>query len=382
MHEILYQQFLDQNPYPRSLKSYEKIGIHLNDQEKKMINFSSNDYLGLATHSLLIQRANEFTQKYGVGSASSRSVVGNLSVFEEIEQQLAAAIGKPACLILGTGFQTNRTVLEALLDSKILGKEPQVFCDRFSHNSMLIPSIRIHRFLHNDLNHLEHLLQKYQTPGPKFILAESLYSMDGDQADLEGLITLAKKNSAMLYIDDAHSVGVDGWGKASRYANEIDVIMGTFSKALGSMGGYIACSSTIRDYLINKCKGFIYSTAPSPAIWGAISAAIELVPELQTQQTKLGNLATDLRHFFNQQKLKTIASTSHIIPWIIGDANKTLKISQLLEKEKILGATIRPPTVPKGQSRIRFCLSSVHTSDDIEQLKRAILKILQVESSL
>lgn len=381
MQETHYKQFLTQNPYPRSLKSYETLGIHLNYAGKEMINFSSNDYLGLATHPLLIQRANEFTQKYGVGSASSRSVVGHLAVFDEIENELAKAIGKPACLILSTGFQTNRSVLEALLDVKILGKEPLVFCDRLCHISML-PSTRVHRFRHNDLNHLEQLIQKQCDPAPKFILAESLYSMEGDEADLEGLIAIAKKNNAMLYIDDAHSVGVDGWGKASKYANDIDVIMGTFSKALGSMGGYIACSSIIRNYLINKCKGFIYSTALSPAIWGAISAAQELVPKLQAEQTKLSQLATDLRYFFNQHGLNTINSTSHIIPWLIGDAEKTLRISQLLAEEKILGATIRPPTVPKGQSRIRFCLSSAHTPEDITQLKRAILKILQVESIL
>lgn len=318
--EDYYQQFLKQNPYPRELKNYNK---------NKLIDFSHNDYLGLAHHPLLLDYAHQYAQRYGIGSTSSRSVSGNLEIYEEIEIELARALGKPAALIMGTGFQTNLSVLDALLDPNVLGNQPLIFCDRLCHASMLTNlryHARLHRFQHNDLRHLQILLDKYvDDERPKYILAESLYSMEGDQADLQGLVRLATQYKAFLYIDDAHAVGVygeHGWGKASEYTNEIDIIMGTFSKALGSFGGYIACSQIMREYLINKCKGLIYSTALSPAILGAIKAALELIPTLEDERKTIIKNADRLRQFFKENTLDCGSSNSHIVPWIIGDAQK------------------------------------------------------------
>lgn len=305
-----------------------------------------------------------------------------MSHIRRAESQLAAAIGKPAALILGTGFQANTSVLEALLDPHILGQEPLVFCDRLCHVSMLTTTrylARIKRFQHNDLNHLHELLKKHaHSNRPKFILVESLYSMDGDTADLKNIIELAKNVGAFLYVDDAHAVGVygaQGWGLAAEYANEIDVIMGTFSKALGGFGGYIACSQTIRDYLVNKCRGLIYSTGLPPAVLGAISAALEVVPTLDHERRSLAANAAYLRQLFQQHKLSYGHSTSHIIPWMIQDAERSVRSSELLAKEGILAAAIRPPSVPLGQSRIRFCLSKDHNSEKINALLHAIQKV-------
>lgn len=345
---------------------------------ESLINFSSNDYLGLSKHPLLISRATEYAQKYGVGSISSRLVTGNLPLFEELESQLAKSLGKPEALILGTGYQTNCSVLEALLDERILGHEPTIFCDRLCHASML-PKKRLHRFRHNDLNHLETLLKKNQSAPSKFILAESIYSMEGDEADLRGLTSLAKQYQAFLYVDDAHAIGVYGWGKCVEFANEIDVIMGTFSKAMGSMGAYIACSKVVYDYLINKCKGLIYSTALSPAILGAISASFEVMPTLEKKAKEVLNAAANLRFFLKENGLNYGASTTHIIPWIIGDSNRTLFLSHQLERSGILGATIRHPSVPVGKSRIRFCISTMHSKNDIEKLKSALSNLLELD---
>jgi 8-amino-7-oxononanoate synthase len=203
--------------------------------------------------------------------------------------------------------------------------------------------------------------------------------MDGDTAPLTEIISLAKKYNAMLYVDDAHAVGMygeNGFGKTVRHAENIDVIMGTFSKGMGSFGGYIACSELLRDYLVNKCRGLIYSTGLSPAVLGAISAALEVVPELVNERKALQTKASTLRKFLQDSNCDTGTSDSHIVPWIIGDADKTLHISQLLEQQGILATTIRPPSVAIGQSRIRFCLSSAHSDADIEKLQAAISQSL------
>jgi 8-amino-7-oxononanoate synthase len=369
-----YQEFLDKNPYPRQLMNYPK---------KNFIDFSSNDYLGLAKHPLLVQRAQEYAKEYGVGVSSSRLVSGNIPLFEELENKLAQALGKPAALIMGTGYQTNFSVLEALLDNAVLGQKPLVFCDKWCHNS-IISGIRhfamVKRFKHNDLNHLRKILNDHGTLNtPKFIIVESLYSMDGDQVDLHGLISLAKLYDAFLYVDDAHSVGIygkNGWGLAADNSDDIDVIMGTFSKGLGSFGGYIGCSEQVKDYLVNKCKGLIYSTGLPIPVLGAISAAIELMPQLETERQILNNHKQKLLTFFQKNQLNCGAATSHIIPWIIGDAAKALLASEQLMEQGILGITIRPPTVPVGQSRIRFCLSAKHSDEEIECLMQGILKVI------
>ena len=381
--EQLYRQFLLKNRYPRQLVNYEMTaGFYLESNGKSLINFSSNDYLGLSKHPLLIERVQDYAKRFGIGSGSSRLVAGNSRLYDELEGKLAAALNKPAALILGTGYQTNFTVLEGLLDEKVLTQKPLVFCDQFCHTS-IISSVRhsaeVNHFRHNDLKHLEELLDRnHHLAQPKYIFAESIYSMDGDRLDLEKITALAKQYGAMLYIDDAHSVGVcgpDGWGNAAQYAGQIGIMMGTFSKALGSFGGYIACSETVKDYLINKCRGLIYSTALPIPILGAISAAIELVPQMAAARKKLISHSKKLLTFFKENQINCGAADSHIIPWIIGDSKKTLYASELLKQAGILGVTIRPPSVSLGQSRIRFCLSAAHEEKDLEKLMAAIVEV-------
>lgn len=382
-NEIHYQKFIAQNPYPRELASIESAtsSVHIVMQGRSLINFSSNDYLGLSNHPVLIARSYEYAQRWGVGSSSSRLVTGNLSVYETLENQLAQALGRPAALILGAGYQANISILEALLDAQVLGQKALVFCDRYCHISMMAMTqhmSRLLRFQHNDLAHLQRLLDKYATSTqPKFILVESIYSMDGDEANLEKLTALAKQYNATLYVDDAHAVGVygkHGWGKAMAY--DADVIMGTFSKGLGSFGAYVACSEVMREYFINKCRGLIYSTSLSPAVLGAIAGAIEVLPQLDQQRQQLQAHTRTLRDFFHKHNLAMGKSNTHIIPWIIGDAEKSLHVSEMLQAEGILATTIRPPTVPVGKSRIRFCLSAAHSVQDIEVLMRAITSVL------
>lgn len=383
MVEQCYQKFLNNNAYPRTLTAYELLNdystVYVSSNGKKLINFSSSDYLGLARHPFLIQRSQQFAEQYGVGSTASRLVTGNLSLYNALEKQLAVAIGKPAALILATGFQANTSVLSALFDPAVLEQEPLIFADKLAHVSLLLgaqSSGRLQRFQHNDLTHLEMLLIKHaHCSQPKWIIVESVYSMEGDCANLAELIVLAKKYGAMLYVDDAHAVGVYGWGKTVPYAADIDIVMGTFSKALGSFGGYIACSETIKAYLVNRCKGLIYSTGLPPTVLGAMSAALELLPQLENEQKKVLAHAKKIRDFFRKEGLAYGQSETHIVPWIIGDAEKTCYISQQLANEGILATTIRPPSVPIGKSRIRFCLSAAHSEQDLDFLISSIEKI-------
>lgn len=368
MSEQHYQAYLERNHYPRSLQKVEST----------LLNFSSNDYLNLSHHPLLVARSHEYAKKWGVGAKSSRLVTGNLDICEELEAKIARLANKPAALILGSGYQANQSVLQAILNRKVLGEKPLVFADRYCHVSLLNGlehSSRLHRFHHNDLNHLKTDLAHYAGENtPKFILAESLYSMDGDQANIEELSYIAQQSGALLYIDDAHAVGVygnNGFGYTADFPNKIDMVMGSFSKALGSYGGYIACSDVIKNYLVNTCRGLIYSTAVSPALLGAMDAALELLPTLDEERKKLMNNAQILRDFFHENQLQT-ESTTHILPWVIGDANKTLQISVLLREQGIVALPIRPPSVPAGSSRIRICLNVKHSDAELEQLMQAI----------
>lgn len=384
-----YQHFLANNLYPRHLKSLEPVQgfstLYLHSHGKKIINFSASDYLGLANHPVLIAASQAYAARFGVGAGASRLVTGNFSYYETIENKLAAALQKPAALILGAGFQTNQSVLNALLDPSILGHEPLVLCDKFSHAS-IISTIRhvanMHRFKHNDLAHLKKLLQRHAKPGKKiFIIIESVYSMEGDVADLAGFIQLATEYQAFLYVDDAHAVGVygkTGWGMATDFAADIPLIMGTFSKALGSFGGYVACSTMLKDYLVNKCQGFIYSTAPSPAVMGAIDAVIDLMPTLDASRVRVKKHAERVRAFFRAENLSYGHSETHIVPWIIGEAKLALHVSALLVEKGILATAIQPPSVPVGKSRIRFCLSTGHSDEDVDYLLDGVRDICRL----
>ena len=255
IYDHYYKSFVDRYCYPRTLKTLSVVphasSVNFLYRGKTVIDFSSSDYLGLSHHPLLIQRSREYAERFGVGCGSSRLVTGNLDIFDEIEQNLACSLGKSAALLLGSGYQTNVSVLQALLNPLVLGQEALVFCDRFCHNSMMTMTryvSKMKRFRHNDLDHLRSLLEEASTAqnqeSIKFILVESIYSMDGDQSNLPALIALAREYQAFLYVDDAHAVGVygeTGWGIATAYADTIPIIMGTFSKALGSLGGYIGC---------------------------------------------------------------------------------------------------------------------------------------------
>lgn len=337
---------------------------------RTMVNFCSNDYLGISKHPELRDRATAFTRRYGTGSTASRLICGSLDCFESVERKLAELKQVEGILIFNSGFQANVSVIPALADTDSL-----ILSDRLNHNS-IIQGIHLARcarqlFDHNDLDHLENLLvdSKNRHYSRKIIVTESVFSMDGDQSDIDRLIYLANEHDAILFVDDAHATGVLGKkGMGLTTGKKVDVTMGTFSKALGSFGAYIACSSTIRDYLVNCCSGFVYTTALPPSTLGAIDAALDIVPAMDEERSMLQGNAEYLRNALQQLGHDTGQSTTQIIPVILGDETSTMAMSQKLETAGFLVTPIRPPTVPEGESRIRIALSAAHTRDQIEAL--------------
>ncbi len=346
---------------------------------RELLNFSSNDYLGLAQHPLLIERAREWAEKYGAGSAASRLVTGHTEAFRQVEEKIAAAKGVEAALVFASGWQCNASVLPALLDRSVWGAEPLVFADRLNHASLIMgcqsAGVKQNRFRHNDLTHLKELLDRTgRLEGPRFIVTESVFSMDGDAPDIDQLVALAEEWDAFLYLDEAHATGVLGTnGFGLSVGTHVDLAMGTFSKALGGFGAYVAVSKTLKEYLVNRASGLIYATALPPAVLGAMDAALDLVPSLAAERAKLQDMAARLRGRLNDAGLDTGHSTTQIVPVILGDEERTLKVAAYLEDKGFLGIAIRPPTVPVGGSRIRFALSAAHHPEDVERLADCVI---------
>ena len=342
-----------------------------------LIDFASNDYLGLAAHPLLISRAQEWTARYGTGSGSSRLVTGTSAEILALEERIAAFKHCEAALIFASGWQANAAVIPALL-AAVPGAA--VFTDRLVHASMhaglATAGVRQHRFRHNDLDHLEDLLAQHG-PGARarLILTESVFSMDGDRADMPGLSEIAQRHDAALYIDEAHATGVLGplgAGLSAQVPGKVDLVMGTFSKALGGFGAYVAGSRLLIDYLANTASGFIFTTAPPPAVMGAIDAALDLVPGMDDQRAHLAALGTTLRAGLVQMGIDHGASSTQIVPALLGSEARTLAVAAALEAAGFLTGAIRPPTVPPGTGRLRIALRASHSQADVEALLAAL----------
>lgn len=345
-------------------------GVEVKVNGQKMLNFCSNDYLGLSKHPLLQQRAIEYMRQYGAGSIASRLVCGNIPLFDRVENTISRLTGRENALVFNSGFQTNASLIPALAD-----RETLILSDQLNHNSIiqgaLLARCRVEQFRHNDMNQLEDLLKKNMLKGfsRTLLLTESVFSMDGDTCDMDALSTLSESYGALLFVDEAHATGVMGKnGMGLAYGKNVDITMGTFSKAAGSFGAYAACDNPIKEYLINFCNGLIYTTALPPAILGTIDAALELIPDMKAERKTLMQKADVLRSELNTIGLHTGNSCTQIIPVIIGDEKETLDLSKWLQENNILAMTFRAPTVAKGQSRIRISLSAFHTMEHIEVL--------------
>ncbi len=345
-----------------------------------LINASGNDYLGLAHHPLLADRAADWASRFGTGAGASRLVTGTHTLHQRVEARLAGFKRTEAALLFASGWQANATVLPALLAATGAAAPPLLFTDRLIHASLhagiRASGVRQTRYRHNDLAHLEQLLaDSADRPGQRFIVTESVFSMDGDRADLPALRRIADAHDAFLYVDEAHATGVLGPGGAglSVGAGGVDLVMGTLSKAFGSFGAYVAGSATLCDWLANVCSGFIHTTALPPPVLGAIDAALDLLPGLQPARDRLADAASTLRARLAAAGIDSAGSTTQIVPVPTGDAAAALGLADRVAARGVLAVAIRPPTVPPLGSRLRLTLSAAHDADACARIAEAVI---------
>lgn len=345
-------------------------------QDRTMLNLASNDYLGLAADLSLRE---EFLDTLKIeralfSSSSSRLLTGNFAEYEQFENSLSKAFGR-AALLFNSGYHMNIGILPALADSKTV-----ILADKLVHASM-IDGIRLSnaqyvRYRHNDLQHLEQLLQKYQQDEQVeriIVVTESIFSMDGDETDLAALAQLKQRFvKTMLYVDEAHAIGVrggQGLGCAEQYGvlHQIDFLVGTFGKAIASIGGYIICDPIIRDYLINKMRPLIFSTALPPISMAWSDFIFNKVLNMQQQRQHLAEIS----HFLQQAVIAkgfSSPSSSHIIPIIVGESNAAIEKARYVQQQGFYAMPVRPPTVPQNSSRLRISLTSMVQKAELEKL--------------
>ncbi|TRZ89434.1 MAG: 8-amino-7-oxononanoate synthase [Rhodocyclaceae bacterium] len=361
----------------RRLRPWHWHGGELRDADgRALIDASSNDYLGLSQHPLVKARAAEWAERHGAGAPASRLVTGTRDITLAVEERLAAFKRCEAALLFSSGFQANATVIPAL--AKVGSDGTAIFSDELNHASMVhgcrASGAKTQVFRHKDLDHLDDLLCQHSgNPSRKLILTESVFSMDGDRADIQALVQLAEHHGAALYVDEAHATGVLGpQGRGLAAGCGVDIVMGTLGKAFGAFGAYIAGSRVLIDWLVNRCPGFIYTTAPPPPVLGAVDAALDLVPGMDEERTRLARNSQRLRDALGQRNYATLGSSTQIIPAVIGSEKDTLAAAQQLEDAGVLAVAIRPPTVPEGTSRLRFALSSTMDEATMQQLLSAV----------
>lgn len=351
----------------------------------KAVNFSGNDYLGLSSEPRLHTAAIEAIRQYGVGSASSRLVSGTGPLIAALENELATFKQTDKALVFNSGYQANVAILQALLKPG-----DHIFCDRLNHASLVdgcrLSGARWQRYRHLDFDHLEALLKKSPANAAKWIITDSVFSMDGDYPDLNALVTLAERHQALIMVDEAHATGIYGNPKRSGLCEQFGVSsrvhlqMGTFSKALGGSGAYIAGSELLIDILVNRARGFIYSTAPAPPV---LAAALEATRLVQSDSEPTRRLWENIRVFESliiENSLSDFIShpvKSPIIPLIVGDSRKTITLSQALLEAGHFVHAIRPPTVPNGTARLRISLSAAHTVQQIESLIESLAFLMK-----
>jgi 8-amino-7-oxononanoate synthase len=366
------QNYMEHELQELSLKQLDR---HLGHNNPHWVGFSSNDYLNLTQHPDSLEAGYQAAKHYGTGSTGSRLLSGNKAIFESFEQQIATDKHSESALIFNSGFIANSSLISVL---SIPEKTLFIF-DQLNHASMYygmdLRKVKLLRYPHLDYSALEDILKRYTTYEHRIIVSETVFGMDGDMADIGILSSLSQQYGATLILDEAHATGLygeNGYGLSTNY--ELDpsssIIMGTFSKALASSGAYIACSRLIRDFLIQKSKGFIYSTALPPFCMGVAAHNWNLLKNMAETRYALLKSAEDFRDKVCQLGYRTIGSGTNIIPIIFDSIDKMLHQYEIFLKNEIMISAIRPPTSPTP--RLRLALNAGHTE---EHLSHA-LKIL------
>jgi len=366
----IHLEQLAEKAQKRTLVEVESDGCFIHMDGRPMLNFSSNNYLGLANDERLIHASVEAVRRYGVGATASRLVVGNHPLYEQAETELVRWKRCEAALIIHSGYTANVGILSALA-----GRDTVIFSDKWNHASIVDGAIlsraEVKRYRHADVDHLEALLKKVEGHKRKIIVTDTIFSMDGDVAPLRELVSLKEAYGALLVVDEAHASGIygengEGMAYELQLAQHIDVHMGTFSKALGVYGAYVTGTRVLIDYFINTMRPFIFTTALPPSVLGAIYAAIDVVQKEPMRRYHLRALSNRFRTRLQQAGFHIGESTTHIVPIIVGENEKALAFSARLRERGIAAVAIRPPTVPEGTARIRFSLMATMTNEQID----------------
>lgn len=355
-------------------------GAQVSIDGKKLLNFCSNDYLGLANHPDIIASFKQAADVYGVGSGASHLVNGHSRCHHALEEALAEYTGRERALLFSTGYMANLGVVGALL-----GKGDAVFEDQLNHASLLdagwLSQARFERYAHADMTDLRNKLQGSEG-NRKLIVSDGLFSMDGDLAPVAQMAQLASREGAWLMIDDAHGlgcIGVGGRGTLSESGltpSEVPVLVGTLGKAFGTGGAFVAGSEVLIETLIQRARTYIYTTAMPPALAAATLTSLKLVQTEHWRREKLAALISRFRAGMARLPLQLLPSATAIQPVLIGDSEQTLKFSEQLLQAGILVTAIRPPTVPAGTARLRITLSAAHSEAQVDSLLAAFSKIL------
>jgi 8-amino-7-oxononanoate synthase len=363
----------------RVIDSAQDVTISL--KGKQVLNFCSNDYLGLANHPDVISAFKKGAEKFGVGSGSAHLVTGHSSIHHELEQQLAEFVGRPRVLLFSTGYMANLGVVSALLS-----KNDCIYEDKLNHASLIdagqLSTAHFKRYFHNDFVNLDKKLSEAENF--KLIASDGVFSMDGDVVALDKMIAIAQKHNAAILIDDAHGLGVigaTGRGTLQQFNASIDdvpILMGTLGKAFGTFGAFIAGSDTLVETLIQQARSYIYTTALPPAVASASLASLKLVINEQWRREQLKDRILQFKKGAAQLGLNLMPSDTAIQPLLIGSSELAINISQSLEAQGILISAIRPPTVPNNTARLRITLCANHTKTQIDTLL-ASLEILLPE---
>ncbi len=355
-------------PYPVDYRANGAIYL----EGDKYIDFASNDYLGLTNHPGIRRKSIEYVEKYGTGSAASRLLSGNSVLYEKLERKLADFLQKESGLLFGSGYLANIGVISAFS-----GTDTLIISDELVHASIIdgihLCKAQFSKFNHNDMKHLKQLLEaKRSNRENVLIVADSVYSMEGDTAPLDELVEIKDRYGCFLYLDEAHGIGVfgehgGGLAEEAGLSQKVDIIMTTFGKALGNYGAFVACDGVVRQFLINKARSFIFSTALPPAVIGGVDCAIDVLVNEPVRRDVLKKNYEYFREGLRETNLE-IRGNAHIVPVIAGTERHALEIAGYMFENRIFAPAIRPPAVPSNSARLRFSITCDHQKEDLDKV--------------
>jgi len=364
----------------RTLKTLDSPqGREITFEDKRVLNFCSNDYLGLANDERIKKAALEAITEYGFGSGASRLVCGNMRPHEQLEVDLALFKNTESALVYSSGYMANTGIIPALMD-----RNSVVLSDKLNHASIIdgiiLSRAKLVRYPHRDMHALKDILKNIPAAKRKLIVTDTVFSMDGDRAPLKEIVDLARCYEAMIMVDEAHAFGVlgsHGSGLVEELGLEaqVDIQMGTLSKAAGSFGAYVCGTKMMRDFLINNSRSFIYTTAMLPSMAQASRAALQIILGGSQLRRKLQENSDYLRAQAKEMGFDTMHSSTPIIPLLVKDPSQAVAMSKQLLEQGIFVQAIRPPTVPIGTARLRVTVMATHTREDLDHLLNALRKL-------